>query len=639
LSVFVDSVAARARVDSDVVVETLADQGIREWLPASPAAPLRVERISFEGFKDLSSQPQGEPFNFSWEVPGGVSALASNENFAGKTSVIEIIRWLLSGRSAVDSWVFDRLASAELVFSIGDQTFTVEVKRREGGLSGRLMLGGDQVRPFDEETFGQVMEELLLSRLGLERIGTFQRGAGSSRGAVTQSGWPLLIEALCVRPSELGTLIGGVGNLAGQLLQVYLALPWYDTLLQARAALGEAKQIEGDARSALLAQADVRASATEESRKELEVAEQRLGEMSSTQDMTARLEGSAQESARLVKLEMRAASRVESARAGVAAAEGVRVVAERALRNFDEREAAGSFFRALEPQACPRCATLISVDRRDREAEDGVCSVCDREAHYEIDPGARDQLVEQVTATALALDEAKRALTEETEKLTEHAADQAGIRKEIEELSSSNALKARRVQEDLVARLRGRLEEREDTERLISEADSGSEIPTSKVLQAVVDEAVERVKESGEIFDELGREILDLGQRFGISGLTEVKIDRAAHLPVVKEGTKYNFGKLPDGDKLRLKVAVAIALLRVGRRRGAGRHPGLLFVDSPGAEEVETGSLAEMVAELNRVAEDVDLQVIIASARLDDVRTVLDQDRLRTPPSGLTKLW
>lgn len=631
--------SGRAGVDSDVVAETLADHGIREWLPASPAAPLRIERIAFEGFKDLSSKPHGEPFRFSWEVPDGVSALASNENFAGKTSVIEIIRWLLSGRSAVDGWVFDRLANAELVFSIADQRFTVEVDRREGDLFGQLLLDGSQVRPFDGETFGQVMEELFLPRLGLQRIGTFQRGAGSTRGTVTQSGWPLLIEALCVRPSELGTLIGGVGNLAGQLLQVYLALPWYDALLQARAALGEAKQIEGDARNAFRAQAEVRASATEATLKELEAAERRLGETSSAEDLTARLEASAQESARLVQLEMRAASRVGSARAGVAAAEGVRVVAERALRNFDEREAAGSFFRALEPQACPRCAALISGDRRDREAEDGVCSVCDRDAHYEPDPTARDQLEEQVAATVLAVEEAKRALAEETEKLTKHAADQAKVRSEVEELSNSDALRARRSQEDLVARLRGRLDEREDTERLITEADAGSEVPTGRILQAVVDEAVERVKESGEIFDELGHEILDLGQRFGISGLTEVRIDRAAHLPVVKQGTKYNFGRLPDGDKLRLKVAVAIALLRVGRRRGAGRHPGLLFVDSPGAEEVETGSLSEMIAELDQVAEDVDLQVIIASARLDDVRTVLDQDRLRTPPPGSTKLW
>jgi hypothetical protein len=336
---------------------------------------------------------------------------------------------------------------------------------------------------------------------------------------------------------------------------------------------------------------------------------------------------------------MVATSRVESARRGVAVAEGIQVVAERALRNFDEREAAGNFFRALDPKSCPRCSTLITVDRRHREDEEGVCSVCDREAHYEPDPAERDRLEEQAAATAQAVEEAKLGLAHETEELTEHTAARAEVQGTVEELSNSNALKQRRAQEDLVARLRGRLEEREDTERLIEDTASSSEVSPSNVLQAIVDEAEERVKESGEIFAELNHEILELGQRFGISGLTEVGINRAARLPVVMEGTKYKFGKLPDGDKLRLKVAVAIALLRVGQRRGAGRHPGLLFVDSPGAEEVETGSLAEMIAELDRLAEDVDLQVIIASARLDEVRAVLEPDRLRTPSPGSTKLW
>jgi hypothetical protein len=257
LSTFVDSAAARAGVDTHVVADMLTNQGIREWLPASQAAALRIKRVTFHGFKDRSTHPHRDPFEFSWEVPSGVSALATNENFAGKTSVIEVIRWLLSGRSSVDGWVFARLDGAELEFSVGDQIFTVQVDRREGGLSGQLMLDGSMVRSFDGETFEQVMEELLLPRLGLEQIGTFQRGAGSARGAVTQSGWPLLIEALCVRPSELGTVIGGVSILAGQLLQVHLALPWHDTLLQGRAALGEAKQIEGDSRNALLAQAEV----------------------------------------------------------------------------------------------------------------------------------------------------------------------------------------------------------------------------------------------------------------------------------------------------------------------------------------------------------------------------------------------
>jgi energy-coupling factor transporter ATP-binding protein EcfA2 len=159
------------------------------------------------------------------------------------------------------------------------------------------------------------------------------------------------------------------------------------------------------------------------------------------------------------------------------------------------------------------------------------------------------------------------------------------------------------------------------------------------VVEAAQAVAQERVRDSSELFDELNGEILTLGQRFGISGLTKVKLNRAAHLPVTKEGTNYNFGGLSDGDKLRLKVAVVIALLRVGRRYGAGRHPGLLFVDSPGAEEVATGSLNQMISGLVEVSGDLGLQVVVSTARLSEVAQVLPADRLRTPPEGQATLW
>ena len=93
--------------------------------------------------------------------------------------------------------------------------------------------------------------------------------------------------------------------------------------------------------------------------------------------------------------------------------------------------------------------------------------MCDREAHYEPDPTARDQLEEQVAATALAVEEAKLVLARETEELAKHVADRAEVRGEVEELSNNDALQSRRSQEDVVSRLRGRLEEREETERLI----------------------------------------------------------------------------------------------------------------------------------------------------------------------------
>jgi hypothetical protein len=638
MSEYANAVAARAGVEPVAAEEILAARGIREWVPAAPPARLRIERISFSGFKDISGDIPEEPFSFEWDVPRGVSALASNNNSAGKTSVIEIIRWLLSGRSSVDNWVFARVREAQLIFSLGGRTFTVAVQRDDPGLSGRLLLGDEEVRRLSDDSFEPVLEELMLAQLGLERIGTFQRGRGSERGKVTESGWPFLIDALYVRPSELATVIGGVSTLAGQLLQVYLALPWYDTLLQARAAASEASQAAGDVRKSAEAQAGVRAVATDAVRKEFADAQRALAAMDDEQRVAARLRSAVDRAAELGELDLRAAARVQAARAEVAAAEEAHVAAQRTLHNVTEREAAGRFFRALEPRACPRCATVIGADRREHEAERGVCSVCDREAEYQPDPTARTRAEAQVASTQEAVDSAEVALAEARAEHDALTAALTGVQRRIEELSRSDALARRSEQQALVHRLQGRLEERADTERQIERSGDGPD-PATAILQAAVAEAERLVAQTTELFSELNREILDLGNKFGISGLTEVNLTRGAHLPVVKEGTKYNYGQLPQGDRLRLKVAVVIALLRVGERRGAGRHPGLLFVDSPGAEEVAAGSLEQMIAELDRVAGELDLQIVVGTARLDDVQHVLDADRLRTPEPGSATLW
>ncbi|GAA3832652.1 hypothetical protein GCM10022226_62420 [Sphaerisporangium flaviroseum] len=57
-------------------------------------------------------------------------------------------------------------------------------------------------------------------------------------------------------------------------------------------------------------------------------------------------------------------------------------------------------------------------------------------------------------------------------------------------------------------------------------------------------------------------------------------------------------GSLTEGEQLRLKIVTTIALLRHGFRSGVGRHPGLLLVDSPGAEEVDSGDLRHMLEDL-----------------------------------------
>lgn len=106
-----------------------------------------------------------------------------------------------------------------------------------------------------------------------------------------------------------------------------------------------------------------------------------------------------------------------------------------------------------------------------------------------------------------------------------------------------------------------------------------------------------------------------------------------------KGGQQHSYGSVTEGEQLRLKIVTTTALLRHGIRSGVGRHPGLLIIDSPGAEEVDSTDLRLMVQDLVTLTDMApELQVIIATARGQDVASIIPTGQLRLAPAG-ERLW
>ena len=124
-----------------------------------------------------------------------------------------------------------------------------------------------------------------------------------------------------------------------------------------------------------------------------------------------------------------------------------------------------------------------------------------------------------------------------------------------------------------------------------------------------------------------------------MSEIDSVGINRASHLPVTKGSIKENFSQLTASEKLRLRIATVIALLRVTHQGGPGRHPGLLVIDSPAAEEVADLNLDQMLKELVSLASEIDrLQVILATTRQSAVEAAIEPAKTIFVPSG-SYLW
>jgi hypothetical protein len=96
--------------------------------------------------------------------------------------------------------------------------------------------------------------------------------------------------------------------------------------------------------------------------------------------------------------------------------------------------------------------------------------------------------------------------------------------------------------------------------------------------------------------------------------LESAKLSGGLHLQIVKSGTSSSYSKLTDGEKLRLKLATLAALIVVAEEENVGRFPGLLVIDSPGAQEVAFKDLEQIIAGLNDIAKEIShLQVIVGS--------------------------
>jgi hypothetical protein len=291
----------------------------------------------------------------------------------------------------------------------------------------------------------------------------------------------------------------------------------------------------------------------------------------------------------------------------------------------------------LTPSMCPRCRVGITTERVTREEQDHACSVCaeplagDVPDEDELEP-ARQALGEAEEQYATAEQELADAERRRNTASADRAAAEEVVRTLEERRPAGNEA---RDLETRIARLEGRLEQSIPLQETADEVDG-----TYAIVSAAFDEAeARRAAAAQELLSELGDEIAALARAFGIPNLETAQPKLGAQLRVRVGGADSNFSSRTGGERLRLRLATVIALLRVGSRRGIGRHPGMVLIDSPGGEEMVTGDLAAILRELSSICKELpELQLICATARTAEVREVLAEDRIMHGPD-YAEVW
>jgi hypothetical protein len=648
---FPDAVAERSGHPVADVTRVLAEARIPTSDTVGAPHRLRVTRLAFTGKK---AGLLTDDIDFDQEFSSGLWAVTSQRNDAGKTSILEIIMWCLRGHPKklqhdVKAW----LHTVTLEGTVDDDPFIVEFDVTEGMPTGALTCGTD-VRPFaSDAAFADTMSQFMMERLGFDTFQLWVEGQG-----VATHEWPSYSTVLYLPREAEGAVIGDMAGtgVAQRLVQLFVGIRWARTYSACQAVWRQAQSEAANRDEEQETLQRVASSTVTAKRSELDTVKIKMAALPSGLPSEADIAAANGNWMALITQHANAVSDHHEAEREAKAAQRRATRERKRLADNTEAALARRLFHGLDPAKCPRCSTDIGPDRKQAEKTNHACAVCDRELDLDLDVEIDDTPIDAEEADEAQSTETLQQLVADLEALAAAEKQRAAIlagqvstlagqlraaETLVETYSNMGAqVDQRRALESQAAALEAVIAELGNLTGDALEPPPPPPEDNTKlaIFQAAMDEAkARRGAGFSEVVDEVNAAILDLARRFGFATLEEAKLSLNAQLRLVKGGTATSFSYQTPGEKLRLRIAVVVGLLRVAHKFGVGRHPGLLLIDSIGAEETEPGNLAEFMRELEAVTAELGIQTIVASARPEILAHVPANQQLSVTGDGY--LW
>jgi hypothetical protein len=642
-STWIDEIAAASKEPVDTVLGVLNKLGISLRVEIAIPRRLHIRSVAFSG--ERRGTDRDGPFNFTWNDLGpGLWAVTSGRNFRGKSSILGVIMWAIRGRPAdlpdnVRNWI----SQLTLKFALDERVLCVSFSKTDK-IVGTLtdVTSGTEKTLFqfdDDATFERTMSAFFMDQLQLSQVNVFNSKNEGTSGTTVAHGWPWLSTALHIG-SRTDVLFGetAVGGLPIRMMQMFVGVPAATTLADIKVAQGRQRSqntVQDVSRQLQVTQRTARLTILRAQLAEVDGKISTLRPIDSQRHELEKANASFVTAERHYRLQLGRLATIEGA---ASEARAIYDQDRRLAQQFKEERAAGFVFRSLEPVCCPACDTGFDTARRSDMHARHVCVVCGTDDAPTADSAGEQMLLDSSIAASHA------ALKAAESSLVQLQADIAQARKAVddsrqlcERLNSLLAASGERTSLEnnrlgIVARI----------EELSLEGGAPDNTPPvdAKILDAA--EKVTRRQLSNaqdELLAEISELIRDYGQKFGIENLRETTLDGAGRLKVKNADTETTFSKLTDGERARLKVAATIAILRMSERRGLGRHPGLVLIDSPGNNETVPSDYQALLAGLAEVTKELPHLQIITAACNNPIITanVLPQNQLSA--EGDDYLW
>ena len=411
------AIATRADVVTAAVEGVISAHRIQPSPVLAQPRRLVLREIEFSGEKD--GVADAGAFAFSWAaLDHGLWAMLSEHNLRGKSTIIEIVRWMIRGRPSsnlqddVRRWVHD----VRLGFFLDSDEYEIVAKTQgepigslyriralnpTGGEPGRTVLANFAT----DGEFEAVMADFFMRTFAMDPISTWRQGKEDEGHSVTHS-WVAFSGAMFIG-TNYEVLLGDMPvttGLTSRLMQMYLGVPWVSTLAAAKTAhqiVEQAVQV-----SARKNQQGHEATKARIASISAQLAEKRaeLAKIPSDEAVRNAIDADTTE---LTDVRRQERAVIEYAERAVASLRELTTVYQedrRDLQTHMDAMSATAVFRRLEPKCCPRCDHTISKAKKELESSTHSCSVCGESITNSEDGEAiKTELQERVAASEAAV--------------------------------------------------------------------------------------------------------------------------------------------------------------------------------------------------------------------------------------------
>lgn len=611
---------------------------------------LQIKELKFSGTKQGGVHTNDFDFKFE-NLESGIYGILSDINLRGKTSVLEIIKWLLRGStSSLQDGVKMWIKNASLNFSIANESYLIELTQLNNQIDGKLISISNCVENkisefYSDDEFEACMSDFMIKQFSLDKISAFRNSRIDEEvGKKVNHSWSSLASALFISTnynSLFGeTIVDGLNN---RLMNMYLGLPWISTYTELKTIENKLNSENKVENIHINIEVERKKKRFQEIQSELVDKENLIKTFPSDSETRSKLihvrESYGNTSRELTLLDKTLRKTSED----LDIIKETNINDKKRISNFKEDVAANAIFKRLNPTCCPHCDTKIDKKKIEKEKTSHQCAICDSKV---IDSENSEVLLDELTlnqkASKQAFDEIKIEYDKQKKKHSELSFDLIQFQKNIVELEEELKSFSKRTEiEKEINRLLILKEEYTVTDqKSLNTIEKHKPIDENKIIKKAIEVTKGRFIElQKELLEEVSNEILRISKLVGLSNYETIQLSSTPNLSIGKDGSSTSYSKVSAGEKLRLKVITTIALLSVAEKRKVGRHPGLLLIDSPSAQEVSDKDLNSLIEGLKVLAKELPfLQIIIASRATEVILNHIDEAH-RKHAIGEDFLW